>query len=1533
MSLYQWSQNDEQGPQIYGTEDHNYTRDLTTDQYHNIDTRLPYGSATSRTIEGCFNQFGKFYGTAPDDLLAQNKFEEWTKNSFSNLDVPHILDIIINMPAGMRTSDELSRLLRQFPLGLLSALLKKRIEERGFTRTLFKQFFYSGRINRIINEPISRHISDDENSNTLSTRVEKDISSIEDVFNFPISKFEFSVPYATLDPKPTEDGDILSKLLVTPNEGEAVTQFLKRIAYSKTGQLIDFNLHNYVNEVTRASGGSDKSFFLFGENGHITKRFEVYNNRNNSISVKRARSIRSAGLRQVLLEDYIDEFSHMVNTTLQYTKVFLPGGIRNCFLACIRWAYVQVKRDAYVSSMLEEMEFAQDSDMLSSSSSVVSFDEEECFLKIDKIIEAIVSLRAKFKNIEVKEYMKSYRNGFTSVELSQICALFYYDYGIEIFYWKISSYGKWHNIISCEKETVDPPPCKLVLFQLNDTGNILNIQLAKREIEESVLVEGIENGELGHMTHAAAVFPVPFYFAQNNPDIAHRVTRKRFSVAFNEKTSLYVSSVYEKLNYDQNISHGDILKLVSFQNYRYRLKETRTLIFDLPSYNNPVPPEAKRLCFGFGTGNNPLDNMTSDVLSRKGRLLLSKINLRETPRIWVFAYDLETVRNTSSIQHLVYPPFQKPSIDIMTYELQDCQIPFSFQYIGVNVEDSGNFLQRKVENEIKPLVYPRGHSKYDCYISEKPTTIYGSSLLLGECIEEALCSIANYVHSQKGEQAYLFAVNGSKFDALITILYHRFEMTHILKTSRGVLTVSLRVPIIKPPPSNYNYANDDNPKITIKLRDLSLLVPGSLSRLCKGFDVPKEYTKLDFPIQMVNANNCYNSRIRTILQEYGENDVLSLAWIIRKINDLIGNSMWNPAEIRSDRPPITQFVTCMGMIRKSTKSHFDKYLPLSLQPKAIDIPALRCWLIQSAIGGRVTAYAKTYASSFTNDILKAALRNDTLKLQDLYSEMVILKQCMQCLDVTSLYPFVMNSCPLPMGGLHSLDAVTCNNQIDMIHCEQCESLRTLCSTHHYQFTTNDSNLRPFSIILIKNIKFEGKSHKNLCPRKTYSSSTSKVMGLIYSLESNEEYTKRYDGKETLNEVSAYSNIDLYWMRKQGFKFDIIGGFGFHTLMVYNTFIGPAFQNRIEAKKAGNKLLSDFLKLNYNGAYGITIQQDILDSFFLAKIPSNLHNRDPRDSEIRNCLYSISQHHQNREGITCSEELTGEAFYFPNGQGCFQKRKKEHLAEYFSEQSPMQIGTAILAYARHIGNLILFDQDELDYTYTDTDSFTIGENIIQSDVNLHNLICNRDDAPMGTLKNDHAENNGTDPKIFLSLIGGKKVKGHFTLNKEGCVKIFNTFKGLHVSCDIDGKKINPAFAEYITTKVLLDVNIKNYSEPVIVQSWRRNLQHGVSIANHLQVLDSNTYFDDYMGVKTIDRMFGKIEYFVPFGSEYTEDGFTFNRVITTDEQKKDYEIPRNINDFYDLELLSSFIELYYEGCDKEYNPGTDEYNEILSLFEE
>ena len=357
MALYNF-QEDQNIPHIFGREDINYTKDPSAHD-HRIETNLPHNGNRSRTIEECFAEKGTFYGVAPLDPAANAKIAEWFNNSFRNENVPHLLDLIIDMPVGMRTSDALSQRLRQFPLGLLSTLLKHRIKERGFNIALYHQLFYSGRINRIINDPAIYAVDNpDEPDNPefhrLRTAIEKDISSMEDIFNFPLAKFELDLPLTSMDPTPLQAGAPSSHLLVTPQGGEQTTEFLMRVAYSDTGRLIAFNLRTYVDQVTRASGGSDRSFFLFGENGHITKRFEVFHDRNNSVSIRRARSIRTAGIRQVLLDDFCEEVQHREEARSCFTKVFVPGGLRNCFLACIRWSYVQICRDENTKQFLEE---------------------------------------------------------------------------------------------------------------------------------------------------------------------------------------------------------------------------------------------------------------------------------------------------------------------------------------------------------------------------------------------------------------------------------------------------------------------------------------------------------------------------------------------------------------------------------------------------------------------------------------------------------------------------------------------------------------------------------------------------------------------------------------------------------------------------------------------------------------------------------------------------------------------------------------------------------------------------------------------------------------------------------------------------------------------------------------------------------------------------------------------------------------------------------------------------------------------------
>ena len=214
----------------------------------------------------------------------------------------------------------------------------------------------------------------------------------------------------------------------------------------------------------------------------------------------------------------------------------------------------------------------------------------------------------------------------------------------------------------------------------------------------------------------------------------------------------------------------------------------------------------------------------------------------------------------------------------------------------------------------------------------------------------------------------------------------------------------------------------------------------------------------------------------------------------------------------------------------------------------------------------------------------------------------------------------------------------------------------------------------------------------------------------------------------------------------------------------------------------------------------------------------------------------------------------------------KKKKYEHIAETYCYQSPNQIGAAVLSYARHIMNLIMFNYSPNTQTYTDTDSITLSENNVDELKSL-NLIDSSATAPLGTLKNDHAEDNGTEPRIFLSMIGGKKVKLHFTINQEGDIKLFNTFKGFNPATFVGNKKLYPIYADYLASKALFEINIKGTGSTTTVTSWKKTPAGGVRIENHLQTMDSETYISHSRGIGIVNTGFGnKFECFVPWGSK-------------------------------------------------------------------
>jgi len=1436
--------------------------------------------------------------TRSDQAAVAEVNEQNDAFSINNCLNNQILDAILDMPVGFRTKTTL-RELQGCPIGLLSYKLRRRAVERFGSDAMIGSLVLVGTFVRFKN----RVDTLDPRPSLINYEIPyypKAISKDVDYFYFTqlsLDRVEYVWPF--------EDS--------SPSDAIQGTNFRGRA---------NISLNQYMADFTRSSEGSDMSFFVMGYGSYIFKRFR--NLRVTGYGGENARFltrvVRSAGLRQVLYKG----FEGIVGDGMELdtSLLYIPSGSDgNCFEASLRWAYLQQTSDTQ-------------------------------FNQFRMIWRRMMEEGGERCKITANKYEDRYKtNGYPTAQLRLLGLSFFWLSGYKVELWYRKHNGKnglWLNLLHLTSYTDERRPVerecygRIVLFQCEDNGLIRDDCRRSQEYEMSKVESisyrnSIKEGEIGRMMHCIGIHPAPNFFGGRHLSNEEKEKYRKILVTLiNEQSKKHFDEMYRHKKYWEDIEGDDIHHLVLVQKNRYQEKCVNTLIFN---------PEKKF--------------KSEDVIGEKS---VWKQRLWEKngcdPEYYIFAYDLETVTNVLSLHThggKIYEPFRKKSIPSTlssfqqsVYDPVENQIPFSAQWVAVNVSDRDEYLRKKEEaflnsgniNTITKYEPDITSEDYEFFLSE--TVTEDGAGLLGKCVEDMLVNIASYTYSRKGKTAFAYAHNGSNFDAFVVLQYQRFEVTRILKTGRGIMTVSLRVPISKTETDEYDYRDHDTevPKVTITLRDTRLQVPGSLARLCKGFNVPQKYCKLDFPIQKVTAFNYDHPVISKLVRDYGENDVKALAIIIIRINTLIGSSPWKPANLNSLKPPIAQFVTCMGMIRESTRVHFKRVLPISMHPQAIDIPALRNWLQVATIGGRVNAYAKTYVSTFAGVIMKAALEKNVSLLQDLYLNMMESNQCTQVLDFTSLYPFSMDSCPMPTGRLQSRSVGECWEDINAIGCGDCDHAFSLCEKHRCTYlkeTQRECALRPFTIIVVKNVGYmQCHLKRNMCPRKSFLSTTQKATSLAYTLESNEEYARRQCGKEEIHETQAFTNIDLYWMTRQGYGFEIVGGFGFEVTTIYNLFIGPAFQQRIKAKQEGNKLLSDFLKLNYNGSFGITTQQDIVDSFFTARIDDSLKDVDPRNPEVRKALYACGPTKVGK-GLDSTEELTGEAFYLPNGQGLFQKRKKEHLSEFYADQSPMQIGAAVLSWSRHIANLVMFNIGEEDQLYTDTDSIQVNNSLTENNPRLARMICNRDDAPLGSLKNDHAENNGTEPRIFFSMIGTKKVKLHMTLNKEGFIRIFNTFKGLNVATELEGISKHPEYSEYITSKTLLHLNMESSSPPVTVTSWKRDLQNGVSITNHLQTLSPDTYLENCKGTVIKNKSYGTVEFFVPHGCIVLPD-FPVYR-----DEAKDLECtqgPRRRNRLLsDIwvgieseNIVSDFIEDYYAGVDTPYNPNTVEYTEIMKAFE-
>jgi len=777
---------------------------------------------------------------------------------------------------------------------------------------------------------------------------------------------------------------------------------------------------------------------------------------------------------------------------------------------------------------------------------------------------------------------------------------------------------------------------------------------------------------------------------------------------------------------------------------------------------------------------------------------------------------------------------------------------------------------------------------------------------LGECVEDFIQNVFTWAVRHSYDSVKCYAHNGASFDTLLVQAFNtRFQISKVLKVKGSLLNLRLKVPLGSSNGSGDGEGGSGGGKhMYINFGDTRKFLVGSLDRLCKDFKLPNIWSKLDFPITRINWKNCYHPQILKLVEPYALNDAYALAFIIKQINRMLclhSSPICNPAyervfsldleeqfmaartvplrgfaayldglniiKLKTMKPPIDQFCTIMSFVKRVLKEHVsggsgEGNIALNLQPryqpKAVDIPALRYWLDMALNGGRVSAYAKVYSSSRFGNILESWMAGNFDHSAHLIREAIKHLDAKRCLDITSLYPFIMQACSLPMGEIFWVGPAQCQEHIVSVGCKTCESRMTFCSEHRMPAK---GALRPFTIVLVKNFKpsptakaglinlvgrkVRPKTCKTTHGQNSRSDSFKKSDGLNYTLESDEEATWRlwgeYSGEEGAKrdhwnvhgKIQSYSNVDLYWALRCGFTFEIIAGFSWQTSGVLSDMCQGFFEMRAKAKASGNHTLQIALKNLLNGSYGVHCQKPINSVDKVITLPPDIYDCDIKDERV---VQQIRDHHSK----TFDSRFTlKESIPMATKQSYVSGKVASDLGETVGGLSPNHVGAAVLAWSRHLMNLTMFplmSERGGAVSYTDTDSITVCEETYAWMVKEKSWLIDETGKTLGTYKNDHGD-YFPNAVILFSALGGKKVKMHIIgCPSTGNLKICNTYKGYMTDpVDGDGRKYTADRAGYELSNALIDILYTGKPSPHTGTRWTRGMGEGGGVRIEKKVL--------------------------------------------------------------------------------------------------
>lgn len=820
---------------------------------------------------------------------------------------------------------------------------------------------------------------------------------------------------------------------------------------------------------------------------------------------------------------------------------------------------------------------------------------------------------------------------------------------------------------------------------------------------------------------------------------------------------------------------------------------------------------------------------------------------------FVCVYDIETVENLRGCQDVVYEPFRKsiPSSDDVDPDareiliLPEQQIPYSVQWGLVN------FSQQDPP-----------------YLFEDEVQIEFGDDQLGKCVEDFLDSlrakVVGMIHGEEslGAKVFCYAHNGSGFDSFIIKTFNsKFPVEKILVTPRGILSMTILLA----------------PRVRAIFRDTKLFFANKLSELCSTFNVPSCYSKTDFPITLVHARNFSHPSVRESYLEYLRNDVFSLACVVKHINDILINFGRGiaDAETMLDEPPITKYVTLMSVVGKLQQNLF--YTTLQIPPPIpCDLPAIRKFINYANIGGRVTPYWRGYASRYAKNIIASYNLNQTDYLKKMYQWCKEKMAYTQVLDVTSLYPHVMTDYPMPCVSSQDIEYISAeevSRTADAIHCYDCETQWRLCSKHRIAGEESLQNLG-FVFGLVSDLKkptsrdlnyyttqtgftLSGSESldTNLIPRKL-----EKGCGLEYSFLDDEGLRRFYGEGVGTPGLMCYTHYDLYAMKRVGWTFTVHGGFRFATSHAFRDYTLDLFRERIKAKQREKeqnlpKIMSTFYKLIYNGGYGKNAQQDINCQCIVVDQDDESLLRQKRIIKPDEVLLRNSD----------------KTHQLANSQWMMEIQKDPFSCELFADQSPNHIGAAVVATARHYMNLSMMRPCSLGLCgYTDTDSANLHAIAIHHFM-PSSIYNETSEAPMGTYKNDHEE--GKDEIVILSMFATKKVKLHVTLDADGEIRFYPTFKGFNPSpIDENGKQLSLYEIEKEKVLAIAEIFFEGNMKDVHQTEFRKDPTKGIIIDRNAKFSGNFATFYGHSKGAFIEKMPNGdfVEKLVPVGHVYNHN---------------------------------------------------------------